>query len=99
LRWASHVHRLDFRSAILGQRSRQVYSDGAEHRFLLHLNWRWTDCAPVKGGVTLDSTGCWIGCARGWVREFVESFGDLNFGIDPFDDDVCVVGMEVQHTG
>jgi hypothetical protein len=75
---------VDFGSAITGQRSRQVYSDGAEDSGLLHLNRCWTDCAPVENGVTLDSTGCRIGRARGGVREIGRNFGDLNSGIDPW---------------
>ena len=51
------------------------------HGFLLHLNWCWIACAPVESGVTLDSTGCCVGRARGGVREVNKVFGDLNFGI------------------
>jgi len=75
---------VDFGGAITGQCSRQLYSDGAEHGFLFHLNWRWTDCALVEGSVTLDSTGCCIGRACGGVREIGRNFWRLNFGIDPW---------------
>ena len=39
----THAYRVDFGGAITGQCSRQLYSNGAEHGFLFHVNWRWTD--------------------------------------------------------
>jgi hypothetical protein len=78
----AYVHRPDVRPAAAGQRSRQVYPDGAEYRPLLFADWygliahlgrpglRWMLRALASFVLAMASA------------KLIEVFGGFNFGID-----------------